>query len=437
LAAQLGVKPSAIDPPHESVAKKDPDSRPRPADTDWDARLKKLADEGESLLDQAGKTPIGRVLTLADKERQTFLAGLTGDDEKRAQRLLYLREEFAKVIPQFQKAIGPWEQARLAANTARIKEEAGAIPTTDREKAELAFKDTERNLSAAEKATEKVLTELRPLVSALKTAHPWDSTEAEFKKILAEYGALNLRLVNTPTGRVLAIVEDDSASDPTIREAGVPEAGLPTARKLLGLRSKIRKQRTAGESNLFFLASRFAEGSPDTPDQLQAFKFRTGALRGLVDDLKKVTDELDPPPTVESEFKKAMADYDDLVLRLAKTRVGRALALFPSGKSWTVGEFTEAFPNTLDQSQAQDLLRKRGQILTQVDAAEKALTPRNNAQRQLKDEPDRFKDPAARAAQDESIRKFEHEAKVATAALRTLIDDLKKLANEIDPPKGK
>jgi serine/threonine protein kinase len=438
LATQLGVKPSAIDPTHTGVAKKDPDWHPRPADTDWDARYKKLADEGEALLDHAGKTTIGRVLTVSEKERQTILAGLAGDDAKRAQRLLYLRDEFAKVTPEFRKAIGPWEQARLAARTARIKEEAGAIPPTDREKAELTLKDAERTLTAAEKALEKVLTELRPLVKELKATRPEDTDEAEFKKIMAEYDALTLRLVNTPTGRVLALIGVDAPDDSQLREAAVNDAAaMTTARKLLSIRFKIRGQKFDAEGYLNNLRRAAESGGQTPPADLQGLKLRNAALRGLVDDVKTIADELDPPPTVDSEFKKVMADYDALVLRLAKTKVGRALALFPSGKSWTSDQFSQAFPNPYDLGQAKGLLDKRGQILAQVDAVEKALSARYSAQRLLKDEPDRFAKAADRASIDELIGKHEHDAKVAATALRTLVDDLKKMADEIDPPKGK
>jgi hypothetical protein len=132
-----------------------------------------------------------------------------------------------------------------------------------------------------------------------------------------------------------------------------------------------------------------------------------------------------------------MGDYDALVLRLAKNPVGRALALFPPSNSWTADQFRQAFPNAMDLSQAQALLEKRGQILTQAEAVAKALKDRTAAllrQTQAKQE---VVDPASRTQISEAIQKAEHDAKVATAALRTLIDDLKKLADGIDPPKGK
>jgi hypothetical protein len=396
-----------------------------------------LTDEGDGLFEQATKTPIGRVLTAADKERQTILAGLAGDGATRAQRLLSLRDEFAKVVPQFQKAIGPWEQARLAARTARTKEAAGAIPSAEREKAELTLKDAERTLSAVAAAAEKVLAELRPLVSALKAAHAWDADEAEFKKIMAEYDALKLRLVNTPTGRALALVEDTFASDQTLEGAGVAKAALPTAQKLFSLRAKIITQSREADKHIYNLHRWAADGYQANPDDVQGLKFRNGALRGLVDDLKKVTDELDPPPTVESEFKKVMADYDALVLRLAKTKVGRALALFPAGKVATADGFNEAFPNPYDLGQAKRLLDKRGQILAQVNAADKAISDRTAALVRQKQAEHELADPATRTQITEAIQKAEHDAKVATAALGTLIDDLKKMADEIDPPKGK
>ena len=40
----------------------------------------------------------------------------------------------------------------------------------------------------------------------------------------------------------------------------------------------------------------------------------------LVDDLKKLADEIDPPPGPDAAFQKLMAEYDGVVLRLAETR---------------------------------------------------------------------------------------------------------------------
>jgi hypothetical protein len=269
----------------------------------------------------------------------------------------------------------------------------------------------------------------------VKTAHPWDADEAEFNKIMAEYDGLNLRLVNTPTGRVLALEQADSVSEQTLRDDGVPEASLPTARKLLSFRFKIREQKSVAELNIRQLREFANDGHQGPPEYVQSLKFRNGALRGLINDLKKITDELDPPPTVDDEFKKVMAEYDALVLRLAKTQIGRVLAMFPPGKGMGFNDLSQSFPKPDDGAQAYKLLEKRGQILAQADVAEKALASRARDLQDLKKHPEWPKE--LQTTQEESIRKYEHEAKVAMAALRTFVDDLKKLADGIDPPKGK
>jgi hypothetical protein len=203
------------------------------------------------------------------------------------------------------------------------------------------------------------------------------------------------------------------------------------------LRFKIRAQKSDAERHINQLHTFANSGQQGSTEDIQGLKFRNGALRGLVDDLKKIADELDPPPTVESEFKKVMAEYDALVLRLAKNPVGRALALFPADKVRTADKFNEAFPNPYDLGQAKRLLDKRGQILAQMAAADKAISDRTAAILRQKQAEHELADPATRTQIGDAIQKAEHDAKVATTVLRTLVDDLKKMADELDPPKGK
>jgi len=240
--------------------------------------------------------------------------------------------------------------------------------------------------------------------------------------------------VNTPTGRALALSDNDSPSEPHLVDGGVPRASLGAAFKLLTMRAKILTQKKEAEKCIFNLHVRALSGSQGDPADIQSLKFRIGALRGLVDDLKKITDELDPPPTPEAEIKKVMTEYDGLVLRPVNTPVGRVLALFPPEEGWSADNVRKVFP--ADSPTAVALLEKRGQIRTQKVRAEQALTNRAQALKKKEQAKD-SSDAEFRARVDDEIRTHEHEAKVATTALRGLIGDLKKQADEIDPPKGK
>ena len=97
---------------------------------------------------------------------------------------------------------------------------------------------------------QKAVADLRDIAKELKSTHAWDADEAEFKKIMAEYDGLNLRLVNTSVGRVLALEQADSVSEQALRDDGVSESGLPTARKLLSFRFKIRAQKSDAERKI-------------------------------------------------------------------------------------------------------------------------------------------------------------------------------------------
>src|SRR6185436_8664564 len=105
------------------------------------------------------------------------------------------------------------------------------------------------------------------------------------------------------------------------------------------------------------------------PSDIQALKFRVGALRGLVDDLKKLADEIDPPPTPEAEFKKLIDEYDALVLRLVKTPVGRLLVT-TKPQEWKPGELTVSGLTPDEQNLVIRLLRLRDEVVAQKEKFE-------------------------------------------------------------------
>ena len=69
------------------------------------------------------------------------------------------------------------------------------------------------------------------------------------------------------------------------------------ARKLVSLRDRILSQKLEADRHHLRLRPdpHRGPGYGGEPADLQGLQVRTGALRGLVDDLKKLADEIDPP----------------------------------------------------------------------------------------------------------------------------------------------
>jgi hypothetical protein len=201
--------------------------------------------------------------------------------------------------------------------------------------------------------------------------------------------------------------------------------------KLLNMRAKIFTQKNEAEKHIYNLHLWAQGGYQVNADEVQRLKFRNGALRGLVGDLKKLADEIDPPgPAVECP--KLLAEYDALVLRLAKTPIGRLLAT-TKPKEWRVG--TDLPP--ADQATAVKLLNLRDQVVAQKEAFEghtRGLKDSTGWKARLEASKG---DPEALATHANYIKTHEAGLKLATETLRGLVRDFRKLADEIDPPKGK
>src|SRR5262249_49259434 len=124
-----------------------------------------------------------------------------------------------------------------------------------------------------------------------------------------------------------------------------------------------------------------------TRESVTNLKVRTAAIRSLVDDLKKLADEIDPlgkpidkPDTdPESDFRKVMGEYDALALRLAKTSVGRLLATIPTTRKWTEGDVERAVgSDQVKIGRATKLLTFRDQVTVQATKAETAINERTS-----------------------------------------------------------
>ena len=118
------------------------------------------------------------------------------------------------------------------------------------------------------------------------------------------------------------------------------------------------------------------------------------------------------------------------MLRLAKNPVGRLLTTLPT---WAVADMNALFGQDKDKAeQAQKLLTVRGQITAQAGQAEQSLVRRVDIRKQKADG-SLGRDVDA----DEVIRKAEQDVKLRTVTIRGLLDDMKKLADEIEPPAKK
>jgi gas vesicle protein len=111
--------------------------------------------------------------------------------------------------------------------------------------------------------------------------------------------------------------------------------------------------------------------------------------------------------------------------------VGRLLATIPVDKGWGDAELQNTFGSDKAKiEQGRKLLTYRDQIDKQSRQAETAVVERSS----------RLKSKETTNVEDthpeinELIRKNEQDVRFRTAAIRGIVDDLKTLADEIDPP---
>src|SRR5262249_53513246 len=118
----------------------------------------------------------------------------------------------------------------------------------------------------------------------------------------------------------------------------------------------------------------------------RALRTAEDSMSAIIGDLKKLADELRAPAAdapdldpLETELKKVLAEYDALVLRLAKTEVGRLLATISADRTMPESDIQATFGKDEKKiDQARRLLKLRGQITAQERTARTSLNERNN-----------------------------------------------------------
>jgi hypothetical protein len=275
-------------------------SNPFAASDSWETRQKNVVTEFQDLMGRISKTTVGKLLANvapgADPDKA--VAGLSGDLPRELKRLIVVRDEWTNLLPKAQKELDRWEKATLQMRFAEERYKAGIIPIYEYEPAKLEMKQAERALQGAEDSMRKLIADLEAIAKEIGIAH---KPEAEFKKLMDEYEELRVRLVKTPTGRLLVTLQG-SWSEIAIKAS--PGADVTLGIKLLHLRGEIETQSTEYTRSINELASIKTKLSRTGQDQnavdraekeTQNIQLRIQVLRGLIVDLKRLAEEIDPP----------------------------------------------------------------------------------------------------------------------------------------------
>lgn len=280
---------------------------------DWEGGQKKMARDFDALIREIAKSRTGSVLLtagpMADPDKVT--AGMMTRDANRVKRLLAIRDQFGLLIPQAQKALDRWEKAQLDVKNKVEPHKAGIITTGEWEAAKLELKQAERALVTAEDSIATLLADLDKIAKefGVTLAPGGDPFEGELKRMMVEYESLKLRLAKTTVGRLLATIPEDGGwSMPAVKSTVGPDERMQKqGERLLTLRGQITTQVAKAEAAVSERAARMkskAESKKENPvpniDEAigkseQEARFRIAAVRGLVEDLAKLADEIEDP----------------------------------------------------------------------------------------------------------------------------------------------
>lgn len=330
----------------------------------------------------------------------------------------------------------------------KLVNEAGRIQT-DSKRAEEALKE-------AIGLAKTILADTAESKRLMAKANPGNSIglEDRFKKISADYDATIARLKKTPTGRILQTitypidVEKATASltgddaDRTRRLLSLVSHYQIFAPKLPPELGKWEKaQVTFSHEEQRFKAGLIPQLDYDIAkttlrDSERVLQSYEETMGGIVADLHKLADEFEAKVAddLSPDLKKALAEFDALKVRLAKTEVGRVLAIIPPDKEWSTVELGDLFAGDGEKTEpARKLLKLRDQIRLQ----HMSLKVASDFVKTKQAMPAGIGDAQEIDAIIKKVRESEQEIRLRTATIRGIVDDLKKLADQLDPPAKK
>jgi hypothetical protein len=428
LAAELGAQPYV--PP-----------------IDWDERATDLRDQFERALRALSATPAGRAVAAAppasDPDKAT--AGLSGPDRDRAKRALALRDQIGLLLPKFDQSANSLTHFRQQFARAEQGLKAIALTPADQQRLETTAQQQYETLVG-------LVGDLKSAVADLGPAAPPTDFDAQLKKIQADYDAVIARLKKTPPGKILQTItypvdvekatarltgpDLDRASRllslvshyGTLSPKSVPEVGQWDKRKVL-----------AEEARLRFAAGVISQAAYDAAqaelkDSERVLTSYVDTLGGIVTDLTTLAAEFEASATPEGQFKQVMAEYDALVIRLARHPVGRMIVIVD--RPWDDGHLERRTDlSNADRPKASRLLKLRDQIQVQAEKAKVILRTIDGHRTTIASFTAQKAEASVIAGWEGAIHREETPLKVCTETIRGLLTDMTKLADELDPPK--
>ncbi|HKB01321.1 MAG TPA: protein kinase, partial [Gemmataceae bacterium] len=265
--------------------------------------------------------------------------------------------------------------------------------------------------------------------------------EAKLDPLMKQFQDLTRRLAGTPAGGRMLLPGPVADLDKAV--AGVRESDRDKVKRLLSLRDQFAlliPRAQAAAVRLHELKDLVAS-SYRTSVRQSLEEMHTG-LVGFLRDMERIATDLgakpyrpDAVPSAsgpEAEFKTVLAEYDALVLRLTRHRVGRVVTVV--ARQWNPGTLEGRGITGPDQEKAVNLLNLRDEVLTQKEKAEGVLRQIDQNRQRLAEFAAKKADPSAIAEVEETMRQEQAGLRVFTETIRGLVADLAKLADEIDPP---
>jgi signal transduction histidine kinase len=294
---------------------------------------------------------------------------------------------------------------------------------------------------------------------AVDFGHPADNWETRQKKLIKDFNSLLAEVGKTRMGSVVLTTPPNT--DPAKAAVGLNQFDVVRVKRLLVLRDQFAavvpkaqkdlerwekaKLDFNGKDELYkagtLPGSAMDSANLELKQAERALKTNEETMAAYLADLQALAKELGvagviKADDIEVEFKKVMSEYEALVLRLAKNRIGRILALVEPGRGWSTAILELNGVAAGDQEKAGQLLGLRSQILTQAEAARVA---RFDAKKYRAEQEELRSKLDTKKADEygEMVETVDHDFRVRTAAISSLVNDLKALADDIDPPEKK